>query len=402
MTRSADYTILGFIYQFHKTLLEILDSSDDSIITVEGIIEDVEIETPSNLIAIQCKYHEASESFNISDVFKPLLQMMHHFYLHPDVNIQYILFAYFPGKSEILENKISISDLQAALETTNKDLQGYVLELHNKIDLESFFLHFKMEFGPSYEEIINQVQLKLKGNGVPETDIEILAYPNAINMIANTSVKHNPIERRITKRQFLESLNAIHKTAISRWTLAMNSHKKILQSRRQQLKGHLDKNTRLRYFLINSNSLNDFDSEIVLFISDYLEKYHFKPAHISTPVFCISTTMDSFRDIQFRLHIKGIISTDGYIGEHFESDWFFRDPLKCKGPGTAFLREFSIRLLRWEDHGEILNNQKCDDLYILGRCDCATLDTTDVNNEVLETSSLKEIKYLIGVSNVYE
>jgi hypothetical protein len=36
MSRSADYTIQGFLYQFNKTLLEILKAQADSIITVEG------------------------------------------------------------------------------------------------------------------------------------------------------------------------------------------------------------------------------------------------------------------------------------------------------------------------------------------------------------------------------
>jgi len=41
MPQAADYIIKGFLYQFNKTLLEILNSQEDSIITVEGIVEDV-------------------------------------------------------------------------------------------------------------------------------------------------------------------------------------------------------------------------------------------------------------------------------------------------------------------------------------------------------------------------
>jgi hypothetical protein len=97
MSRAADYTIKGFLYQFNKTLLVILNSQEDSIITVEGIVEDVEIVTPAMMTAIQCKYHEASDIFKPSGIFKPLLQMMDHFHANAGATIRYILFAHYPS-----------------------------------------------------------------------------------------------------------------------------------------------------------------------------------------------------------------------------------------------------------------------------------------------------------------
>jgi hypothetical protein len=46
MSRVADYTIKGFLYQFHKTLLEILTSAADAEITVEGpVLNQLEMES---------------------------------------------------------------------------------------------------------------------------------------------------------------------------------------------------------------------------------------------------------------------------------------------------------------------------------------------------------------------
>jgi hypothetical protein len=50
----------------------------------------------------------------------------------------------------------------------------------------------------------------------------------------------------------------------------------------------------------------------------------------------------------------------------------------------------------------VLNNRKCDDLFIIGEPHCDPLDTDDVNVEHLAATSLKEVKYAMGVSNVYE
>src|ERR1035437_9579008 len=126
MSRAADYTIKGFLYQFNKTLIEILTSEDDSIITVEGIVEDVEIVTPAAMTAIQCKYHEASETFKPSGIFKPLLQMMGHFHANAGANIRYILFAHYPSVKGTAQPTVGKTELQAALNSKNKDFQAYV------------------------------------------------------------------------------------------------------------------------------------------------------------------------------------------------------------------------------------------------------------------------------------
>ncbi len=402
MSRAADYTIEGFLYQFNKTILEILNSQDDSSINVEGIIEDVEIVTPIETTAIQCKYHGTSKAFTSSGIFEPLLQMMHHFHANPSANIRYILFAHYPSVTEDAQPKIGKTELQAALDSTNKDFQKYIATLQGKININEFLPKFTMEFGPNYDDLITNVNAALKANGIPDGEIDTLAYPNAINMIAGISVKHDPMDRKITKQKFLCDLKNIRKTAISRWTMALRTRKQLLDARRKQIKIHLDKNSRLRYFVVDSKSLEDYSTEIVLFVKDYLDKFHFKPAHINTPVLCLCTSEDDFQDIQRRLYQKGIICENGYIANQFEESRFFREPFSRKGSGGAIEHDFSLRLLRWEDQGFRLNNRKCDDLFIIGESDYDSLDTVDVNVEYLAATSFKEIKYVIGISNVYE
>ncbi|MCT7009442.1 hypothetical protein M1749_24160, partial [Salmonella enterica subsp. enterica serovar Oranienburg] len=71
MARTADYTIQGFLYQFNKTLLEILRAAGDSVVTVEGIVEDIDIVAGDVTTAIQCKYHESNDVFTLSSIYKP-------------------------------------------------------------------------------------------------------------------------------------------------------------------------------------------------------------------------------------------------------------------------------------------------------------------------------------------
>jgi hypothetical protein len=401
MSRSADYTIKGFLYQFNKTLLEILNADDDSIITVEGIIEDVDVKSPEGVEAIQCKYHEASETFKPSTIYKPLLQMMHHFHTNHSDDISYILYAHFGGVDAAKPPKVGMKVFLAALSSSNKEYEKYVKGLKGNIDLDAFLDTFKMEFGPSYGDLVQQVGLALEANGFAQGDIETLAYPNAINLVADHSVRHDSEARKITKLTLIKYLKTVRKTAITHWTLALSTCKKLLDARRRQLKAHLDINSRLRYFIIDAECLDDFEDSVVLFVRDYIAKYHSKVAHTDTPVICLRTTKDSFEEIQYRLYNKGVTSTDGYIAKHFESRTFYRDPL-VKGRGTTLQREFLLRLLRWDDNAPVLNQRKCDDLFLIGSCDCEGLDTQDVNVECLAAKSFKDIKYIMGVSNVYE
>lgn len=284
----------------------------------------------------------------------------------------------------------------------DKELEKYIKQVPQGTDLDGFVGRLTMEFGPSYQDITDQVGKVLEANGIPRGDIETIAYPNAIHMIATLSVKHNPSDRRITKKKFLSDLKAIRTTAISRWTLALKTRMKLLEARRKQLKVHLDKNARLRYFVIDPRSIQDYDAEIVLFIKDYIDKYHFKPAHISTPIFCLCAEREQVQEIQHRLFAKDIVAEDGYIGGEFQKLRFFREPMSSRKPGAQIQREFALRLLSWVADCKVLNNRKCDDLFIFGEPVCDLLDTVDVNVERLTGVTMKEIKYIMGVSNEYE
>jgi hypothetical protein len=402
MPRTADYTIQGFLYQFNKTLLEILKASEDSSVTVEGIIEDIDIITPSGTKAIQCKYHETQKSFSLSLLYKPLLQMMVHFNNNPDADVAYVLYGYFPNKMPGNKYTLNNEDLNRIISTTNQEYKKYISLLNNDFNKEAFLSVVSIEFGVPMDTLIMDVQSALVDAGISIDDVKLIAYPNAINEIANISSRHDATERIVIKADLIAKLNKIKTTAISRWTLALKTRKKLLSARKKQLKPHLDINARNRHFIISQTSLEDFESSIVLFITDYLNKYHFKPAHIRTPLFCLDCPDDVFSAIRLRLHQKGIILEDGMIGDFFDEQRFFRDPMIRKLPRHDMEREFHIRLIRYDVHPGVLNRKKGDDLFIISNQDYEDLDTLDVCMERLDVSQLKEASFIMGVSHDYE
>lgn len=399
MSRTADYTVQGFLYQFNKTLLAVLASSDDEEVTIEGIVEDIEVASPGALTAIQCKYHEASNGYTKSAVYKPLLQMLVHFHNVDSGETRYILFAHFPGETG--QMAIGKAELKSALDSGDASLAKHQDKLTG-VDLDSFLTRFTGEFGQSFDELKSEVCKSLESCGFAHDDIDPLVYPNAIQLIHDLAIKHDVAARRVTKVSLLTTLQGIKKTAVSRWTLALKTHRQLMDARRKQLKPNLDVNTRGRSFLIHASSLDDFEAEAVTFIRDYIDKYHFKPAHIRTPIFFIECAGAQFEDLEWRLHTNGVVANDGLVAGRFDETRFAREPMTKSGECGAVEREFHIRLLMWDSTDVILNRRKGHDLFILGEGDNSMVDDKDINVEMLAASSLKEIKFMMGLSNAYE
>ncbi|WP_134687508.1 hypothetical protein [Brevibacillus migulae] len=402
MSRSADYTIQGFLYQFNKTLLEILNDEEDSDISIEGIIEDIEVATPLLTKAIQCKYHEAQEKFTLSSVYKPILQMMEHYHDNVDKNIEYRLFAHFPSEPAGSLFEITEAHISEMLQSGDKRYRRLITKLSGHVNVPEFLQRFTLEFGSSISDLIHNIMEAFEKNGLPTDDIETLFYPNAVQKIADLSILHNADQRVIKKSALLHDLQQIRKTAITRWTRSLMTLDRILKTRKKQLKTNLDKNSRLRYFLLSQSSIENFDNEIVNFISDYLSKFHFKEVHDKTPLFCLDCNQELFKEIRIRLHKKNIKVNDGFVtDDFFDKTKFLTNPIKAK-IGKTFYSEYDIRLLRLDGIAiEMLNQTKPEDFFLFTKTP-PELDYQDINVEHIDLNELAQVKFILGMVDTYE
>lgn len=392
MGRSADYTIQGFLYQFNLTLAELLKATDEAEITIEGIVEDIEVATFNGTKAIQCKYHETQTKYTPSILYNPLLQMMKHFNSNPNANINYHLFAHFPNISSIRISSIELSD---ALNSKSKDLQNLITEATG-VDLNKFLKVFTITVTPKYDDLMEKNVELLVALGFNKGEVETLFYPNAIQIIGDLSIKHDENLRKITKKFFMEKLRRIRTTAVSQWTLALKTRQKVLEARRKQLKENLNVNVRLRFIVIFPALLEQFDDQIVLFIKSFVDKYHFKQVHTHTPVFILDVSQPIFDDIAERLIGKDVIPNLGRPVNTFSKRSFFRDPIVTKDK-----KEFVLRFIRWDDYKNLHLETKADDFFVIGNGDITSLDLQDINLEILGAEKLDEIKYIMGMTNAY-
>jgi uncharacterized protein (DUF2164 family) len=439
MNREADYTIKGFIYQFNKTLEQVLSEPNGTEITVEGIIEDIDVVSAGLTKAIQCKYHETKEKYKLSDISKPILQMLVNYASNKEKDIQYILYAHFSDETEE-EKTISKNDIETILKSKDKSYLKYIsilkppktqaikdlllkskksaeeiktitayyktaTDLELQIDIDEFLKPEKFKFiiGKSFDSLIVDIkQLLETKSGFTKVDIEELFYPNAIQKIANKSILHNPDDRKINNTNFISELEKNKKTAITRWTRELLTYSALLKKRRGQLKSNLQVNHRLRYFLFNESNIEDFENKIVKFISDYIGKYHYKiKLHSKTPVFCIKTENDNLiPQIESRLHQKGLTFQNGLKGNDFFQGEFLREPTIIN---TKSWREFQLRICNYNiDSAKAINTKKSDDLFLIGKEDFEQIDKQDINIEVLEVSNLNELQYLLMLTDNFE
>ena len=283
MERIADSTIKGFMYQFNLSLNEILKSTNE-IIKIEGIIEDIDRINEENTTAIQCKYHEEVEKFQWSKVSKPILQMLKTYTNSDGNNISFILYAFFPSeqfgekavpKNEINEmlntrnieyicnyisyiKKIDDSGIKLLVSKERKTkeekekIQQYFItnELEVLCDLDDFLDNrFRFVVGREYYELEEENKSLLCQNGFSQADVNDIVFPNAIQKIASLSILKEDKDRNITKKELLEELKSIRKTAISRWTRELSNYKELLSIRRKQLGKNLNVNYRKRCFV---------------------------------------------------------------------------------------------------------------------------------------------------------
>lgn len=397
MSRTADYTIQGFIYQFIITFQKLLTSTGDTEITVEGIVEDIDIVTPTGQEAVQCKYHESKQKFTLSTIYKPVLQMLCHYKKNPSAKIIYRLHAHFPNETVGTEKVLTTIELNSILESKAVDLQTYINELSGFNGTVEFLKRFKIEFGASLADTEKAVIVCLSKEGFSTEDASEIFYPNAIHAIAELSIQHDEQKRKIKKDPFLNDLKKKKKTAISRWTKELQDYEKFLKKRRKQIGQVLNNNTRRRAVILDSSYINDFESKIPLLIQEYVEKYNSKIRLNQCPVFSIVSDEGILNKIWISLNTKGLDIERGLIAGSFNVARFLREPIKSLRDGTV---EFKLKMCKHDNEFEsIVNSANIEDLLIISDKEFSFESMLNCNIEKLRTPEINEIKYLLSLTS---
>lgn len=427
--RQADSTIKGYSYQFIKSVLEILEAEEDAAIVLEGVIEDIDIRSPSITTTIQCKYHE-DKKYLISSVSVPILEMLCHYcecsYLGKP--IKYILYAYFSENvdeidiatfidflnstknKEILckyfhqiysvpdSNMLNIANKPKKTEGEKTQLVNYYKKnrsaLTLRVNISAFWSVFKYVKADQFDQLKSSVIQKLESISEHDT-AESLYFPNAFSLVASLSAKGSEIERTITKNEFISFLEQQKSVLVNRWTLEALGHEQLLKAKKAYLASCFSSNPDARVFVFSDLFLKNSNGDIIAFVHEYLSKYYRKPKLQKPPIFIfgnnhsmlMQTALLELYKYQRQVN-TGLLGTE-FVADNFINNKNCASDFSCK---MAVLQNISAG---------ILEQCNANQVYLIGDIDM-DLSSPNYSIEELDVPDINTVRYLVGLSKVLE
>lgn len=344
-TRTAEYSIKGYIYQFLRYMDELLSADEGHKVVIEGAVEDIDVIGPAWQKAVQCKYHEGTgaDNYTLGKIYKPLLLMMEHFSENqtPVIPIDYHLYCYFPGQSGI--KTLTPADLVTVRATTDKALKKIAARIKPFNDTD-FLARLTMTFGLAFKEMEEAVQKKLVATGFHIDDVKAIFYPAAFQKVADTSINSNIADRTLEKTAFIAGLKTIKSVTLTRWTRELATQKEIFKRLRDDISEEMSTNGARRHFYISPAGIQDFEANFPPFVKRFVERYAFKYLHTHAPAFIIEAKPGIIDGLAEKLYSMKMRTHTGRVGTKFESNLFFKPPMIVRRRGSPIEREFDLAL----------------------------------------------------------
>lgn len=316
-SRNANHSILGYFYQFDKTIIEILEQNDDNnIITVEGI-EDIDVEKTDEIETIQCKYHEALE-YNHSQIKDAIIFLLKDYVNNPTVNYKYTLYAYFESGSEKLKLPLNVDYLKKHFleyKSNGKKHKVYEeLNVDNK-NLEEFIKVLNIELvNINYQEQKNNlINLIMQQFNCTEADAENFFYGNAINEIIKLAIQKDLTQRKTNKKDFITRINK-KEVLFNNWINEFIGRKNMLKKLRNDYFTYTNVSPNERIFLIDFENEKEFElKEIINLIIKKWTKILRRESNSYCPyIFINNYDRNKLIELKKDLYTDGIKFIDGF------------------------------------------------------------------------------------------
>lgn len=325
--RAANYAIKGYLYQFYKTIEQILSSADNTEITVEGI-EDIDLNAPDVTDLIQCKYHEATK-FSPSAVYKPVGLMLKHLVDNTTEVSDYTLYAYFGENSPVNSDWITDEFLRKAL--THVDANASASDTQ----LNSFKSKFRFVAGASFDELHGNIHTLLQSAfNCTAADVELYYYNNAVTYVAKLSAQTDIHQRRIKKAGFQAHIN--HKPFLfDVWQRELKGKQAYIKAIRERLKStNALSDTKRRFLFISRELVSNPTAEVTLnvLLHNLVNQYSIVGKLYNSVLWTviIDATPAQLQDTKAYLVKNGVYFNDGYEAVAFCGKYFNDMPLKHK------------------------------------------------------------------------
>ena len=318
--RSAVDTIRGYFYQFDLSILSVLrlTSQDDSL-QIE-CTEDIDIRTATDVTATQCKYYAKTE-YNHSVIKDAVKHMVSHFrksLAEAKPKVKYAIKGHYASGQEKLDGGIDVSFLKKHFLTysegkgTAKVTRSHHSELGlSDVDLEEFLKLLTIDvkakdFDEQFREVLGEIRSNLGGTPF---SAEYFYYNNALAVVRELSIKADPVQRTITKRQFLARINT-STVLFNEWFVEKKGKNAHLAALRKEYFTDLNVSPYERFFLVEADVGSYLRSDLKDLIFELSRKWAKLSTREPTP-FCPYIYIHGIAGGEL-LALKREFSTEGF------------------------------------------------------------------------------------------
>lgn len=238
--RFAGPAIEGYLYQFDKTILEILHASSSETITAE-YLEDIGITKGNAETCIQCKYYPA-QTLTSSSLREPIFEMLKSHRTYSSRKLKFQLFIHSQGKGPRFQVPKTVDDIKVLLTHTKGSgadritIEDHVNEGISDIEIADFLKAFCLVEGPSREDQRTDIFDNLKkAFSCTAEEAEFLYYGNALRKVIDLSINSDPKNRMITRTDFKRDIS-VKDYFFGIWQLASSSTIKFRGQVRKRIK----------------------------------------------------------------------------------------------------------------------------------------------------------------------
>ncbi|CAA9197693.1 DUF4297 family anti-phage-associated protein [Flavobacterium sp. NPDC079362] len=320
--RTAIDTIKGYFYQFDFTIVKLLElDKDTDAIIVEGI-EDVEINSATEEIAIQCKYYAKTE-YNHSVIAKPIRLMLDHFkevLNGTKKRINYKLYGYFQSGQTKLILPIDVTFLKENFLTYSEKKVKYYH--HTKLgltdsQLKDFLSLLNIDIlALEYQSQVSKISAMLMTQfSCQAFEAEHFFYNTALKVIKDIAVEGNIGNRKISKSEFLTKIN-FKRVLFNQWFIAYKGESKLFAELRSHYFTGLNTSSYERLFIIEvpiAKYLRSELKDLILSISRKWSKLSAREPNPFCPyIYLHNIPPQELLELKKELFSEGFLFIDGF------------------------------------------------------------------------------------------
>jgi|ThiBio_inoc_biof_1041523.scaffolds.fasta_scaffold05069_1 hypothetical protein len=327
--RSANESIKGYIYQFDRSMIEILECENPNTeFVVEGV-EDIDVIQSNLSTFIQYKYYEGTE-YNHSEIKPAVISMLRHFVSlnTPQRSlVKYKIYGHFKSGQEKLKENFDVEFLKKRFLSYKKDKLLHTVQKDLGID-DTSLNHFKSALiidinARSYEDQRAYITNELLKKQIPTCstidDAQMFFYPSATTAIQSLAIQKDVKKRRITKIEMIKIISN-KEIVFNLWmrkSLDIEKYAKAIKKNHFLVKG-TKRQKAARVFLIEVPLNFDLSkiSEILTKISEFFTHKEYNRT-VQSDRYCPFVVLRQVSEeglitIKEQLYSQGVLFDDGY------------------------------------------------------------------------------------------